>query len=53
MCLAQGHNAAPTVRLDGEATPRSPDKHSTTALLHTLSMGLFILYFKGSQVEVF
>ena len=37
MCLAQGHNAVPPVRLE-PAIPRSKVKHSTTEPLGSLAL---------------
>ena len=36
MCLAKGHHTVMPLRLK-PATPQSPDKHSTTEPLHSLS----------------
>ena len=65
MCLAQGHKAVTPLRLKPTA-PRSRVKHSTTEPLRslfilidypihidTISMRLSILYFEGSQNDVF
>ena len=43
MCLVQGHNAVPPVRLEPAATPQSQDKHSTTAISHCVPCHLSAL----------